>query len=381
MAADRKNFSLLVKPVSFDCNLRCHYCFYLKKEALFGQGRHRMPDPVLERMIASYTSTRQTTYSFGWQGGEPTLAGLDFFQRAVNLMETCAPPGSHCANALQTNGTLLDDAWGEFLARYRFLVGISVDGPPAWHDANRVRASGAGSHADVMRGLAVLRRHRVEFNVLTLVSAVNVADPLTLYRYLRDELGLTYHQYIECVETADDGSLRPCSVTPESWGSFLCRLFDEWYEHDQNRVSVRLFDTILHKLLTGEANTCAASHQCGQYLVVEHDGSVYPCDFFVQPDCRLGNLMRQPLDRLLNSAGARAFAKRKLQTPPACRSCPYYRHCAGDCPKNRRGDGHSRLCAGWQRFYQHALPRLQTIADSLRTGARPPHPPASQERP
>lgn len=379
MAPLRNTFSLLVKPVSFDCNLRCRYCFYLKKAEYFGSDRHLMSDQILEKMIANFMSTRQEVYSFGWQGGEPTLAGIDFFRRAVALMEKHGPPGSRCANALQTNGTCLDDAWGEFLARYRFLVGISIDGPPEWHDANRVQPGGSGSHADVMRGMAVLRRHRIDFNVLTLVNALTVREPLTLYRYLRDELGLNYHQYIECVEAEADGTLKPYSITAEAWGDFLCQIFDVWYDTDQNRVSVRLFDTILHKLLTGEANTCAASHHCGQYLVVEHDGSVYPCDFFVQPDYRLGNLQRQPLEQLLHSSTARAFAKRKMQTPSACRSCLYYRYCAGDCTKNRQTDGQSRLCAGWKRFYAHALPRLQHIAAQLQTNRASTHP--SQEHP
>ena len=367
-----KPFSLLIKPVSFDCNLRCRYCFYLKKEDVFGSQRHCMSDEVLEAMVVNYLQSPQPVYSFGWQGGEPTLAGVDFFRRAVGFMEKHGWPGINYANALQTNGTLLDDKWGEFLAEYRFLVGVSVDGPAVWHDVNRRTADDRGSHSAVLRGLDVLRRHGVEFNVLTLVNNVTVREPLAVYRYLRDDLGVNFHQYIECVEHDAAGKLMPYAVTAEQWGDFLCQIFDEWHAQDQKRVSVRLFDTVLHKLLTGQANTCAASRECGQYLVVEHDGGIYPCDFFVQPDLKLGNVLRQPLAQALASPKARVFAQRKAKTPRQCRSCEFNPYCAGDCPKNRFQDT-SLLCAGWKKFYRHALERLKKIAADLQaSGMAPP---------
>ncbi|HOG51584.1 MAG TPA: anaerobic sulfatase maturase [Lentisphaeria bacterium] len=359
-----KFFSLLVKPVSFDCNLRCRYCFYLGKEALFGSQRHCMSDTVLEAMIVNYLQSRQEVYSLAWQGGEPTLAGVDFFRRAVGFMEKHGQRGVNFANVLQTNGTLLDDAWGEFLAEYHFLVGVSVDGPEACHDLNRRTADGRGTHAAVLRGLDVLRRHGVEFNILTLVNSATVREPLAVYRYLRDELGVAFHQYIECVEYDDAGKLMPYAVTAEQWGDFLCQIFDEWHAHDQERVSVRLFDTILHKLLTDQADTCAASRECDQYLVVEHDGGVYPCDFFVQPDLKLGNVLRQPLAQALSLPRMRAFAQRKAKRLRQCRSCEFNPYCAGDCLKNRFQNA-SLLCEGWKKFYSHALGRLKQIAADL----------------
>ncbi len=359
-------FSLLVKPVACDCNLRCRYCFYLPTEAYFGRGAHRMSDAVLERMIAGYLRTPQPHWTIGWQGGEPTLASVDFFRRAVAWMRQYAPPGATVANALQTNGTLLDDEWGAFLASHRFLVGLSIDGPPELHDANRVTATGAGSHEAVLRGMDVLRRNRVEFNVLTLVNSLNVRHPLEVYRYLRDELQVLFHQYIECVEYEPDGTLRPFAVGGREWGEFLCTIFDEWYAHDVRKVSVRLFDSILHRILYGVPNTCAMGRRCGTYLVVEHDGGVYPCDFFVRPEWRLGRIGDREMGRFFEHPVLRALARRKEKTPAECRSCRWFRFCAGDCVKNRNTENRSALCSGWKMFYEHACDRLEALAETLK---------------
>lgn len=361
----QKEFSLLVKPVAGDCNLRCRYCFYLEKGAGPGDAAHRMDDRTLERLIADYLGCSLSRWHFAWQGGEPTLAGLEFFRRATALMARQARPGAVVGNALQTNGTLLDDAWGEFLARHRFLVGISLDGPAELHDAYRVAADGRGSHAEVLRGLDVLRRHRVEFNVLTVVNAVNAAHPLRLYRYLRDELGIAFQQYLECVEWDRSGRPAPFAVSPVAWGRFLCALFDEWYEHDVGRVSIRLFDAVIRRLAGGPPELCAMDRRCEGYLVVEHDGGVYPCDFFVAPEWRLGRVGERPPADFFELPKARGFARRKLKTGPACRSCRHFRLCAGDCVKNRDGGGGSALCAGWRMFYDHTAARFRQLADRV----------------
>ena len=365
-----KPFSLLVKPASFDCNLSCRYCFYLEKEKMFGTERHRMSDAVLEQMISSFMGLDMPCYAFGWQGGEPTLMGLDFFRRAVDLMKQYGKSGKQVSNGLQTNGTMLDDEWCSFLLEYNFLVGISIDGPPEIHDFNRITIGGAGSHELVMRGLAALNRNQVEYNVLTLVNSHSASRPLEIYRYLRDDLKIMFHQYIECSEFDRDGKLMPYSVSPEAWGEFLCKIFDEWYAHDVRQVSVRLFDSILAKMVDGIANVCSIGNNCCQYFVVEHDGSIYPCDFFVQPEWRLGNVDGVDWEAMQNLPLYREFGKRKGMVAEQCSACRYFVLCAGCCQKNRPGRGNmpgelSVLCSGWKMFHEHTVDRFKELAKSI----------------
>lgn len=372
-------FSLLIKPASADCNLACEYCFYLGKRALYpGTACHRMPDAVLERMIATYLATEQPgrQYVFGWQGGEPTLMGLDFFRRAAALQIRHAPRGAVISNGLQTNATLIDDPFAAFLAEYKYLVGVSLDGPADVHDRFRHNHAGAGSHAAVRKGIEALRRHQVEFNILVLVSQANVKEARRVYRTLRDE-GFYFHQYIPCVEFDATGQLQPFAISAEDWGVFLCDLFDEWRAlGDERRVSIRHFDTLLDLMVNGRRNTCCIGLNCCQYLVVEHNGDLYPCDFFVRPELRLGNLMKTSWTEALASPKYRKFGARKAQWNPACRDCPWLTVCAGDCLKHRlRGpalDSHtlSSLCAGWQAFFRHALPAFETLARDLKAQAR-----------
>lgn len=370
-------FSLLVKPASFDCNLRCRYCFYLEKEKLFGAERHRMSPPVLERMISSFMRLDMPCHAFGWQGGEPTLMGLDFFRRAIELMKKHGQLGKRVSNGLQTNGTMLDDEWCKFLHQYNFLVGISIDGPPEIHDFNRLTIGGTGSHELVMRGVAALNRNHVEYNVLTLVNSHSVSKPLEIYRYLRDDLKIMFHQYIECVEFDENGSLMPFAVSPEAWGEFLCKIFDEWYAHDSRRVSVRLFDSILAKMVDGVANVCSLGDNCCQYFVVEHDGGIYPCDFFVQPEWKLGNVSEVNWESLQNLPLYLEFGKRKRQIAGQCSLCRFFPLCAGCCQKNRPGRGAvpdetTALCAGWKIFYEHTLDRFKELARAI-IKERDPH--------
>jgi uncharacterized protein len=366
-------FSLLVKPTSADCNLRCAYCFYLPKAALYPETpTHRMSEAVLERMIASYMGEGRQPFSFGWQGGEPTLMGAEFFRRVTELQNGYGVRGASVSNGLQTNATLITDELAAHLAEYNFLVGVSLDGPATIHDANRLTVDGRGSHAAVWRGIETLRRHRVEFNVLVLVNAANVGQPAEVYRYLRDH-DVLFHQYIECVEFDAQGRLQPYAVTGEQWGDFLCGLFDEWVKADTRRVSVRLFDSIVTLMVEGFANVCHMGTDCRQYLLVEHNGDVYPCDFFVQPDLKLGNVATHTWAAMLASPAYEAFGARKAGWNAACRDCEFVRYCAGDCPKHRLGGGVepsrlSWLCAGWKRFYRHALPGLEAIAADIRRG-------------
>ena len=340
-------FSLLIKPVSCDCNLRCNYCFYASKTEFFGHGRHLMPTSLLEQLCSEYLALPMENHLFCWQGGEPTLAGLDCYRKAIECMKCFGGHGVNVSNALQTNGTLLTDEWGEFLAEYHFLVGVSIDGPPAIHNRFRRDASGKGSYNEVVAGIKLLRSHAIPFNALTVVNSHSADHPLEIYRHLRDTLGIHYHQYIE--ETSGE-----FAVSANQWGDFLIAVFDEWYAHDQRRVSVRLFDSIMNKLETGKADCCAMDTSCNQYLVVEYDGSIFPCDFHVLPTWLLGKIGETPLTNVLEKKLSHEFAQRKLP-PPECRDCQYLHLCAADCPRNRLPDGKSRLCHGWKRFFRHCL--------------------------
>jgi uncharacterized protein len=364
-------FSLLVKPASADCNLACDYCFYLEKQGLYADtARHRMSRDTLETLIRSYMRTQQPVYAFGWQGGEPTLMGEQFFEDIITLQRRHAPQGSTVSNGLQTNGTLLTDSFAKLLGRYDYLVGISIDGPAEIHDRYRRTRSDRGSHAEVMRGYELLRHHGVAFNVLTLVSQANVHRPRETYRYLR-ELGMDYHQYIPCVEFDEEGRLLPYSITGEQWGSFLNEVFDEWAGRDVGTVSVRHFDAVLTKLLDNVASTCVMGKDCRKYFVVEYNGDVYPCDFFVDADKRLGNVAEDDFLTLWRSPKYRAFGLQKKHWNPACAECPYLDFCAGDCLKHRfRGEEDpeqlSVLCSGWQSFYRRNLEELRQVASAIR---------------
>jgi uncharacterized protein len=341
----------------------------LEKEKLF-QGGNMMTDKVLERMISSFLAIDMPGHSFAWQGGEPTMMGLDFYKRVVDYQKRYGRNGISVSNGLQTNGTRLNDEWCRHLTKYNFLVGLSIDGPAEIHDHHRWTVNGSGSHAMVMKGLEALKRNNTEFNVLTLVSDSNVKKPLVVYNYLKD-LGVKYHQYIECVEFMSDGKLAPFAVRPEQWGEFLCTIFDEWYSKDRFDVSVRFFDSILSKMVDNIPNACVFANDCRQYLVVEHNGTIYPCDFFVLPEWELGNIMEDEWETLLTHPLYEKFGKRKQQWNDKCETCPYLNMCVGCCPKNRLNHGRnprdlSALCKGWEIFYEHTLPRFKSIASHIR---------------
>jgi uncharacterized protein len=370
-------FTLLIKPAGADCNLRCAYCFYLPKGALYpGRRRHRMSPDVLEAMIAGYLATPQPVYGFCWQGGEPALMGLEFYRQVTELQKRYGRPGSLVANALQTNVTLIDEPLAEHLARYRFLVGCSLDGPATLHDRYRHSAAGGPSHAETMKGIATLRRHGVALNALVLVSQANVGSAREVYRYLKQE-GFHHHQYIPCVEFDEHGRPLPFAISPEQWGEFLCTLFDEWSAEDVPVVSVRLFDALVGKLLDGRDRICTLGRDCRQYFVVEHNGDVYPCDFFVEHAWRLGNLRQTTWQQLVAAAEYREFGGLKRRWDPQCRECPQLDLCGGGCLKHRMYAGRppenrSWLCAGWKTFLAHARPRLSELAWQIRQHHRDP---------
>lgn len=367
-----KPFSLLIKPASADCNLNCSYCFYLEKKSLYPEQKiHRMSDETLEKMISGYMKTEQPQYSFGWQGGEPTLMGLDFFRKVTTLQEKYGQKGAIVANGLQTNATLITDDMAEHFAKYKFLLGVSLDGPPEIHDLYRKKLAGSGSHADVMRAIEILKKHKVEFNILTLVSKSNVSKALEVYNYLTSN-GFSYHQYIPCVEFDADGKPLPWTITGKEWGNFLCSVFDTWFSGDTRKVSVRLFDSILMYLVEGQRNVCVMGKNCCQYLVVEHNGDVYPCDFFVKSELKLGNIMNSTWEELQDSETYKSFGALKSKWSGACENCEFLEICSADCLKNRlpQSQNNPRTlswhCEGWKIFFGHSLRKFKKLAEQIR---------------
>lgn len=328
-----------------------------------------MSDDVLEQLISSYMATSQMQYVFGWQGGEPTLMGVEFFRKVVELQQKYGKRGIVVSNGLQTNATLITDELAVHLSRYKFLLGVSLDGPEDIHDKNRVTANGKGSHTDVLKGLECLKRNNVEFNILVVVNRDNVTCARTVYRYLRD-MGCFFHQYIPCVEFDENNKLLPYSITGKQWGKFLCEIFDEWRPNDTRKVSIRLFDSILEYLANGLKNVCNMRTDCNSYFLVEYNGDVYPCDFFVEQNLKLGNIMENSWKNLQTSPTYRGFGKKKSEWNEICDECPYLKLCAGDCPKHRLYDPFnpmacSWLCEGWKIFYAHTLREFKKLAEII----------------
>ena len=375
----RACFHVLAKPAGPLCNLACGYCFYLDKRGLFpAPGRLRMADAVLEAFTRQYLAaqppgTREVQFS--WQGGEPTLMGLSFFRRALGLQRRYARPGIRIANALQTNGTLLDDEWGRFLREHEFLVGISVDGPQALHDAWRRDSRGRGSFRAVMRGVEVLRRHGVAFNTLTVVHGRNGSRAREVYDFLT-QIGSTFLQFIPLVEPAPGGGVSERSVAPQQYGRFLARVFDAWLEAGHvGSVFVREFETILGLLAGGPAGLCVHAEACGRALALEHDGQVFACDHFVDGEHRLGSVLEEGLAALVDGERQTAFGTAKRRAlPAACLACAWLPLCRGGCPKDRLArspdgeTGLNHLCAGYRLFFEHSVPVFEAMARCLHAG-------------
>ncbi len=389
------NFHIMTKPIGPICNLDCTYCFYLEKEQLYGdESSFKMKEDLLESYIRQYIRSQASpVVTFAWQGGEPTLLGVPFFERVMQLQaKHCG--GKRISNSLQTNATLLDDKWGEFLAKNSFLVGVSVDGPPELHDAYRVDKGGQPSLHKVLRGLEVLKRHGVEFNTLTVVNRKNSEHPLEVYRFLK-EIGSQYLQFIPIVEEIapepDQSGLRllkpyarkdtvvsEWSVEPLQFGIFLQTIFDEWVRNDVAKIFVNLFDVALESWLGMEQSLCVFKKQCGAALAMEHNGDLYSCDHFVYPDNKLGNILQQPLATLANLPQQVRFGKAKeTSLPQECIQCDVRFACNGECPKHRflktsTGEpGLNYLCAGYKHFFHHIDPYMQFMANELRMQRAP----------
>ena len=388
-------FHIMTKPVGPICNLDCKYCFYLEKERLYPGTQHWAMSPdLLERYVRDYIAAQPADeVHFAWQGGEPTLLGIDFFRAVVELQQRYAN-GKSIHNALQTNATLIDGAWAEFFAANRFLVGVSIDGPREIHDFYRVDKGQAPTFDRVMRGLRTLQQHGVDFNTLTVVHRHNAQFPVEIYRFLK-EIGSAFLQFIPIVERAaaqpgrgDLVLIQPSSqaaaavtdwsVESEAWGKFLARIFDEWVRQDVGRVYVQLFDVALESWFGLDPSLCIFRRTCGSALAMEHNGDLYSCDHFVYPDNRLGNIAETALDQLVSSPQQTAFGRHKLDSlPRMCRECEVRFACNGECPKHRflnTPDGEpglNYLCSGYKYFFNYIDPFMKFMAAELRAG-RPP---------
>jgi uncharacterized protein len=388
-------FHLLAKPTGAICNLDCKYCFFLSKDLLYPGSRFRMADELLETYIRQLLEAHRTPeVNVAWQGGEPTLMGLDFFQRSVEYVQKYRRPGQQVQYTIQTNGTQIDDEWAAFFKAHNFLVGISIDGPQEMHDAYRVNKGGAGSFEQVMRGWRRLREFQVDVNILCTVHAANQDGPLDVYRFFRDELGAEFIQFIPIVERVEPGLIpladigwsdRPLykqqgnlvtgrSVNAAAYGRFLAEIFDEWVRRDVGQVFVQIFDVTLGSYL-GQHSLCIFSPTCGNALALEHNGDLYSCDHYVEPDYLLGNIQSTHMIELIASEKQRQFGQDKLETLPRyCRECEVRFACHGGCPRNRfisTPDGEpglNYLCAGYKQFFNHVRQPMTIMADLLRRG-------------
>ncbi len=377
--SDASSAVTIVKPVGPICNLDCDYCYYLAKTELFASDeRYRMTEDVLRAYLASaIAGTKASPVHVVWHGGEPLLAGRAFYERAFAIQAELAPEGWTWLNSFQTNGTLLDDNWADFLAANHVAVGLSVDGGPATHDALRHDRRGRATHHRVLDALARLRARGVEPDILCTVNAATAARPLEVYRYLHD-LGVTWIQFIPIVARDRDGVVTPESVGPAEFGDFLIAIFDEWVRHDINRLVVQGFLEGLFVTTNGRGTLCVTAETCGQVLAIEHDGGVYTCDHFVDPEHRLGSVLTDQLLDLASSPAQVAFGQAKRDALPAqCQRCLVLSFCHGGCPKDRftlsedSEPGLNYLCEGFRRFYTHARANLERMGELVRVGTRP----------
>ena len=395
------NFHLLAKPAGAACNLSCKYCFFLSKENLYPERESPlMEEETLQAYIRQLMETNAgPEVQISWQGGEPMLRGLNFFRRSVELANLHRRPHQRIQHTIQTNGTLIDDEWASFFKKNNYLVGLSIDGPRELHDAYRIGKDGEGSFDDVIHGWNILQKHAVDVNILCTIHAANADHPLEVYRFFRDELNAKYIQMIPIVERATPetiaaanlgwgglkGKDRPLyrqegnlvterTVPSETFGRFLNAIFDEWVKRDVGTVYVTTFDVALGSWL-GQHNSCIIAPTCGAAMVLEHNGDVYSCDHFVEPEHRLGNVNETPLRTLITSEKQRRFGQNKYDTlPKYCRECPVLFACYGECPRNRfiqtpdGEEGLNYLCAGYKSFFTHIDAPMKTMAGLLRQG-------------
>lgn len=389
-------FLVMAKPRGAVCNLNCAYCFYLEKANLYPDSSMRMSDRILEEYIRQYIRSQPTPeITFAWQGGEPVLMGIEFYERVVELQVKYCPPGVKVLNTLQTNGTLLDERLVKFFKQNQFLLGVSMDGPRELHDAYRLDKGGQGSFDRVMAGIHLLQRHEVDYNILACVNSLNARYPLEVYRFLRDEVGAQFIQLIPIVEKVPRASqspksvqsenrqeayrVHPRSVSGQAYGTFLTSIFDEWVQFDVGRVYIQIIESALSVWAGYRSGFCVFDKVCGRGLALEHNGDLYACDHFVDPAHRLGNILEIPLSELAGLPQQIEFGMAKVERLPAkCRQCKVQFICNGGCPKDRftRQTGSTKeplnyLCEGYLSFFTHIFEPMRVMA-ALLTQQKPP---------
>ena len=375
-----QNISLLIKPASYRCNIDCAHCFYKRVEGVYPDRPTFMSAETADALISKTLRLRCPQNTFCWQGGEPTLMGVDFFRDVIELQKKYGSTGQVVGNSLQTNGILIDDEWAKFLAESSFLVGLSLDGPRELHDRYRKLASGAGSFDAVMSAVGLLRRHGVEFNILTLLTDSNVGEPARLYRFFREH-GFSHLQFVPCFEKdPETGEDLPFSITAEQLGEFHRRLFDLWLDDGFPDVSIRVFEDVLINYIDGIIVSCNWQERCASYYVVEHNGDVYPCDFFVYPEWKLGNIVEDSYEKIGKSPLLPKFAEMKACMPDECEGCRWLSFCHGDCTKFRLDESggyedRSAYCAARKMLFEHVEPHLESIKEKVLEIRRKNQPP------
>jgi uncharacterized protein len=376
MAVASRGFQIFVKPAGAACNLACHYCYYLGKGAPVPKGGPaRMPEDLLEDYIAQHiAASPDEIIRFSWHGGEPTLLGVDYFRKIVEIQRAYRPAGRTIANGMQTNGTLLDEEWGRFLAAEGFSVGLSLDGPRGLHDRYRLASDGTSSFDATMRGYDLLWRHGVPTDILCVVNVENVRHPADVYGFFKG-IGASYVTFLPLVEQKPDapGRVSPNTVPPDAWGEFLCAVFDEWVAGDIGRIKIQIVEEAARLAFGQEHSLCIFRPVCGDIPVLERNGDFYSCDHFVDKAHRVGNIRETPLVELLESPAQLAFGLAKMENlPPVCRACEALMMCNGECPKNRfvnapeGGSGLNYLCAGYKKFFAHVRPFVAEVAAEWR---------------
>ncbi len=362
--------SILIKPASAVCNLDCAYCFYLDRDAdpYKELPARRMTDDTLERLVDSYLFYSYPNSTFAFQGGEPTLAGLPFFEKLVSLQQQYGRNGQNVSNALQTNAMLITDAWCELFREYSFLLGVSMDGPQEMHDLYRFNKQGRGTWKRVMEGVETLKKNKVEFNILCVLSQANVHKPKELYRFFRN-LGIDNLQYIPLAEFEKDGSPMPFTINAEEYGKFLVETFELWWP-ERRKVRIRFFDNLAESLAGMKPGSCTMHETCDSYVVVEYNGDVYPCDFFVEKEWKLGNVNLDSWSEIARKQKRYSFATKKTLAHPECQVCEYQSICHGGCPKFRHGPHHQfedldYFCASYKMIFKRATGPLKAEVEKL----------------
>lgn len=362
--------SLLIKPASAVCNLDCAYCFYLDREAdpYKELPARRMTADTLERLVDTYLFYSYPNSVFAFQGGEPTLAGLPFFEKLVDLQQQHGRGGQNVSNAIQTNAILIDERWCQLFRTYNWLVGVSIDGPEEVHDLYRFNKQGRGTWKKVMQGIELLQKEKVDFNVLCVLSQANVEKPKEIYRFFRS-LGIDFVQYIPLAEFDGNGNRLPFTITPEQYGRFLCETFDLWWP-ERRKARIRFFDNLAEALAGQKPGTCTMHETCDSYVVVEYNGDIYPCDFFVEKDWKLGNILIDSWPEIARRQRRYSFASKKTIAHPECQVCEYQSICHAGCPKFRHGPRHNfedldYFCQAYKMIFGKSVSPLKKEVERL----------------